>query len=77
MIAGNSCLAGDIFGEAQFTHSLQIGDKVHIEDAGGYSMVKMNWFNGVKMPAIIIKKLDGSLEIAKTFTYQDFKCNFG
>ena len=77
VIAGNSCLAGDTFGEAKFTHSLQIGDKVHIEDAGGYSMVKMNWFNGVKMPAIIIKKLDGSLEIAKTFTYQDFKCNFG
>ena len=71
-ICGKSCLAGDIFGEFNFAHTLKPGDRLSIEDAGGYTMVKKNWFNGVKMPSIAVKQLDGSIELVREFGYQDF-----
>jgi carboxynorspermidine decarboxylase len=77
MIAGKTCLAGDIFGDYHFHEPLQIGDQIHFADAAGYTMVKMNWFNGLKMPSIIIKRLDGHYDMVKTFDYHDFKHNLG
>jgi len=77
MIAGKTCLAGDVFGEFHFHKPLQIGDQIHFSDAAGYTMVKMNWFNGLKMPSIMIKRLDGRYETVKAFDYHDFKYNLG
>ena len=74
-LCGKSCLAGDIFGEFNFDHELKAGDRISIEDAGGYTMVKKNWFNGVKMPSIAIKELDGSIKLVREFGYQDFVDN--
>lgn len=76
-ICGKSCLAGDIFGEFNFDQALKPGDRISIEDAGGYTMVKKNWFNGVRMPSIIIRQLDGSIELAREFTYDDFVQSLG
>ena len=73
MICGKSCLAGDIFGEFDFANELKIGDRVSIQDAAGYTMVKKNWFNGVKMPAIAIRELDGTVRTVREFSYQDFE----
>jgi carboxynorspermidine decarboxylase len=72
-IAGNSCLAGDLFGSACFQQPLQAGDTLRIADAAGYTMVKKNWFNGVRMPASVIKRLDGRIEQVRRFDYQDYK----
>ena len=72
-IAGKSCLAGDLFGTACFNKPLRVGDTIRVADAAGYTMVKKNWFNGVRMPAIVIKRLDGSIEQVKRFDYQDYK----
>ncbi|SEN70803.1 carboxynorspermidine decarboxylase [Pseudorhodobacter antarcticus] len=77
MICGKSCLAGDIFGEFSFPAPLKIGDRLSIADAAGYTMVKKNWFNGVRMPAIVLRELDGSLTVARTFDYADFEGNLG
>ncbi|MCB1441127.1 MAG: carboxynorspermidine decarboxylase, partial [Nitratireductor sp.] len=33
---------------------------------------KKNWFNGVKMPAIAIRELDGSVREVRDFDYDDF-----
>lgn len=72
MVCGKSCLAGDIFGEFKFPAPLKPGDRLSIQDAAGYTMVKKNWFNGVKMPAIAIRELDGTERLVRDFTYQDF-----
>lgn len=72
IIAGNSCLAGDVFGEYKIRDKLKIGSKIRFANAGGYTMVKKNWFNGLKMPSIVIKRLNGNLEIVKKFLYRDF-----
>jgi carboxynorspermidine decarboxylase len=75
MIAGKSCLAGDIFGTFNFNSKLKVGDIIQMADAGGYTMVKKNWFNGLKMPSIVVKRLNGSYDVVRTFDYNDFKNN--
>ena len=73
MVCGKSCLAGDIFGEFDFEKELNVGDRISIQDAAGYTMVKKNWFNGVQMPAIAIRELDGSLRTVREFSYADYE----
>lgn len=73
MVCGKSCLAGDIFGEFNFSHELKVGDRLSFEDAAGYTMVKKNWFNGVKMPSIAVRELDGTVKLIRTFDYADFE----
>lgn len=72
MVCGNSCLAGDIFGEFDFEAPLQPGSRISIQDAAGYTMVKKNWFNGVRMPAIVVRELDGGTRVVRQFSYDDF-----
>ncbi|WP_420860272.1 carboxynorspermidine decarboxylase [Marivivens marinus] len=72
MICGKSCLAGDIFGEFRFADPIRPGDRISIQDAAGYTMVKKNWFNGVKMPAIAVRELDGTVRLVRDFGYEDF-----
>lgn len=73
MICGKSCLAGDVFGEFNFEHELKVGDRLSVQDAAGYTMVKKNWFNGVKMPAIAVRELDGTVNVVREFTFTDFE----
>ena len=75
VIAGNSCLAGDVFGTYRFKARLKVGSIIRISDAAGYTMVKKNWFNGLKMPSIVVKKKNGSLRIIRRFEYKDFLNN--
>ncbi|WP_417525784.1 carboxynorspermidine decarboxylase [Marinovum sp.] len=73
MICGKSCLAGDIFGEFRFEAPLKPGDRLSFQDAAGYTMVKKNWFNGVRMPGIALRELDGSITKVRDFDYADFR----
>ena len=75
IIYGRSCLAGDIFGEYALPNTLKIGDTIAFGNAAGYTMVKKNWFNGVNMPAIVIQRLDGSIDVQREFDYQDYKAS--
>ena len=36
-------------------------------------MVKKNWFNGLNMPSVVVRRLSGSLDVVKDFIYEDFK----
>ena len=74
-VAGKTCLAGDIFGEARFPAPLKVGDRISIADAAGYTMVKKNWFNGVAMPAIAIRDENGTIREARRFGYDDYKAS--
>ena len=73
MVCGKSCLAGDIFGEFRFDRELKVGDRLSFIDAAGYTMVKKNWFNGVKMPSIAVRQLNGEVELVREFGYDDFE----
>lgn len=72
MIAGRSCLAGDVFGSYGLERQLKVGDELRIADTAGYTMVKKNWFNGLPMPSIAVRRLDGNLELVRSFGYDDY-----
>ncbi|PNH82557.1 carboxynorspermidine decarboxylase [Vibrio diazotrophicus] len=73
VIGSCSCLAGDQFCIAKFDQPLQIGQKLHILDSAGYTMVKLNWFNGLKMPSVYCERSNGDIQKLNEFGYQDFK----
>jgi len=77
LVCGNSCLAGDVFGEYDFPEPLVPGTRLALRDAAGYTMVKKNWFNGVAMPAIAVKGLDGRVRVVRAFGYRDFVSALG
>jgi carboxynorspermidine decarboxylase len=77
IVAGRSCLAGDVFGTFGFPRRLKPGSTIRFADAAGYSMVKMNWFNGLPMPSIAVKRLDGTVDIVRSFNYTDFRNQLG
>ena len=72
MIAGRSCLAGDVFGQYRLATRLKSGSVVRFADAAGYTMVKKNWFNGLPMPGIRVRRLDGTLATVRNFGYKDY-----
>jgi carboxynorspermidine decarboxylase len=71
-VAGRSCLAGDLFGSYFFPEPLQVGSLIAFADAADYTMVKKNWFNGLAMPSIVVRRLDGQMELVRQFGYDDF-----
>ena len=72
-LGGPTCLAGDIIGDYSFDRELEEGDRLVFEDMAIYSMVKNNTFNGMPLPAIVLRRRDGECEIVRRFGYQDFK----
>lgn len=73
VIGSCSCLAGDQFCVANFDQPLEIGQKLHIMDSAGYTMVKLNWFNGLKMPSVYCERSNGEIQKLNEFGYDDFK----
>lgn len=72
-LSSATCLAGDVIGDYSFDQEIQIGDTLFFEDMAIYSMVKNNTFNGMPLPSIAIRHVDGEVEVVKTFDYEDFK----
>ena len=72
-LGGPTCLAGDVIGDYSFDAPLEIGQRLVFEDMALYTMVKTNTFNGMPLPQIVLRRLDGSLELVRRFGYEDFK----
>lgn len=71
-IGGNSCLSGDVMGDWYFEEQPQVGDLLIFEDMLHYTSVKTSMFNGIKHPSICIEHLDGSLEVLREYTVEDY-----
>lgn len=72
-LGGNSCLSGDFMGSWCFPRELKIGDEIIFEDMMHYTTVKTTTFNGVRHPSIVIRHLDGALEVLREFKYEDYR----
>lgn len=72
ILAGSTCLAGDIFGEYRFNQPLLVGDKVVFEEVGAYSLVKSNRFNGYNLPDVYLTNGD-QLRLIKRYTYENYR----
>ena len=72
ILAGSTCLAGDLFGEYRFNQPLLVGDKLVFKQVGAYSLVKANRFNGYNLPDVYMTNGEQKRRI-KQHTYQDYR----
>ena len=72
-LGGNSCLSGDFMGYWRFDHELEVGEQMVFEDMIHYTTVKTNTFNGITHPSIAMLHQDGTLELLRQFTYEDYR----
>ncbi len=72
ILAGCTCLAGDVFGEYRFDQPLKLGDKLVFKEVGAYSLIKANRFNGYQLPDIYWYQ-DKHLQQLKQDSYQEYR----
>ncbi|HTJ22829.1 MAG TPA: carboxynorspermidine decarboxylase [Gemmatimonadaceae bacterium] len=71
-VAGRTCLAGDVFGTYHFPEPLRVGSLVTFGESAAYTIVKKNWFNGLPMPSIVVRRLNGDIDVVRRFGFDDF-----
>lgn len=76
-IGSQTCLAGDVVGDYSFDHQLEEGERLAFSDMAYYTMCKSNTFNGMPLPSIYVAHTDGTIELLKSFSYEDFKYRLG
>ena len=72
ILAGCTCLAGDVFGKYRFKEPLGLGDKVIFKNVGAYTLIKANRFNGYNLPDIYMSN-SLRLKELKHYDYQDYR----
>lgn len=76
ILAGATCLAGDLFGTHRFAAPLAVGERIIFTNAGAYSLVRANYFNGMNLPKIYSCSRTGGedldLTLMKNPVYRDF-----
>ena len=72
-LGGNSCLSGDYMGYWQFDHELHVDEQVVFEDMIHYTTVKTTTFNGIQHPSIAMLRADGTMQLLRQFTYEDYR----
>jgi carboxynorspermidine decarboxylase len=72
-IGGVTCLSGDIVGDYSFPDPLKVGQRLIFTDMAQYTVVKNTTFNGIPLPAIARLKADDTVEVVRTFGYDDFR----
>ena len=72
-LGGNSCLSGDFMGYWRFPAPLAIGDTVIFEDMIHYTTVKTNMFNGIHHPSLVLEHKDGTRELLREYSYEDYR----
>ncbi len=76
-LAGPTCLAGDVIGDYGFNDELKEGDLLLFGDMAIYTTCKNNTLNGMPLPNIWKKCVNGRLVQLTDFTYQDFRARLG
>lgn len=77
VLAGRSCLAGDVFGEYYLSGRLRPGDRVAILDSGSYSHARAAAFNGIPIPSAYLMRADGIFELMSEYDYGEFAARNG
>lgn len=76
-LAGPTCLAGDVIGDYDFEQELQEGDLLLFGDMAIYTTCKNNTFNGIPLPNIWKRTVDGDLIRLTDLGYHEFKYRLG
>jgi carboxynorspermidine decarboxylase len=77
ILAGKTCMTGDVIGEYSFSRPLAPGDRLVFGDMMQYSFVKNTHFNGMPLPDIGVLDADGGYRVLRRFGYEDFRRRLG
>ncbi|MCH8273965.1 MAG: carboxynorspermidine decarboxylase [Armatimonadetes bacterium] len=77
VLAGCTCLPGDVFGEYRFDRELRVGERLTFKFVGAYSFVKAHMFNGINLPTVYVRLPSGELVMEREFTYEDYASRMG
>ena len=72
LLAGSSCLAGDVFGRYRFDAPLTIGATIAFTEAGAYAQAKSHRFNGINLPAVWVISQDRRLIPRQSLDYEGY-----
>jgi carboxynorspermidine decarboxylase len=72
LLAGGTCLAGDLFGEYTFAEPLAIGSRITFKGVGAYSLAKAHRFNGHNLPDVYLRDADGVLQRVVHHDFEDY-----
>ena len=72
ILAGSTCLAGDLFGEYRFKQLPEVGEKLLFAEVGAYSLIKANRFNGYALPAVYCWQQD-EVSLLNKDEYADYR----
>ena len=72
ILAGSSCLAGDVFGRYRFDAPLVVGATIIFTEAGAYAQAKSHRFNGINLPSVWTHSPDGNLTVRQALDYQSY-----
>ena len=73
LLAGGTCLAGDLFGDYWFRDPLDIGRRLTFVNVGAYSLAKAHRFNGHNLPSVYLRQRDGQSRLLKRYDYDDYE----
>ncbi len=76
-LGGMSCLAGDVVGDYVFEEEPVVGQRIVFEDMMHYTMVKTTMFNGVPHPSFGIWRRNGTFDVVRRFSYDDYRSRLG
>lgn len=76
-LGGPTCLSGDIIGDYAFEKVPEPGDLLLFGDMAIYTTCKNNTFNGMPLPDIYKRDVNGGFEKLTGFGYDDFKYRLG
>lgn len=71
-IYGCSCLSGDYFGDYRFSKTMGMCSRVVFVNAGSYTLVKANMFNGINLPNIYGIDKNNNIKLIKKFTFDEY-----
>jgi carboxynorspermidine decarboxylase len=72
ILAGSSCLAGDVFGEYRFDRLPVVGERLVFANVGAYSLIKANRFNGYNLPDVY-SLTAGVWRLCKHYDFDDYR----
>ena len=72
LMAGCTCLSGDVFGEYNLKQPLSLGDRIVFSNVGAYSLVKASRFNGYNLPTVYAQHGEGKVTLKKQYDYREY-----
>jgi len=73
ILAGGTCLSGDVFGEYRFERPPEVGERMVFMQTGAYTLPKAHRFNGQNLPDIYSLDAARTLTLRRRYSYAEYR----